>query len=146
MTALSDVAEAALLDLLFLNIDFAGVGDAAGLQNSAAPGNFYLALHTADPGEAGSQTTSEASYGGYARVAIPRTSAGFSRSGSTISNAGVPTFNPATSSQTVTWASLGTDPTGTGKVLGKTQLTLPIPVAAPAQVYFPIGSLTFSFD
>lgn len=36
--------------------------------------NLYIALHTADPGEAGIQTTSECTYTGYARVASPRTS------------------------------------------------------------------------
>ena len=55
--SMSNTSEAALLDLLFLNIDWANVGDAAGLQNSAVAGNFYLALHTADPGEAGTQAT-----------------------------------------------------------------------------------------
>ena len=52
---MSNAAEQALLDLLFLNTDWANVGDAAGLQNSATAGSFYIALHTADPGEAGSQ-------------------------------------------------------------------------------------------
>mgnify|MGYP003441893878 CR=1 FL=1 len=47
--SMSNAAEAALLDLLFLNTDWANVGDAAGLQNSAAAGSFYIALHTADP-------------------------------------------------------------------------------------------------
>jgi len=55
-------AGARLLDLIFLNTDWETVGDAAGLQNSAADGNFYLSLHTADPAEAGNQATSEIVY------------------------------------------------------------------------------------
>ena len=43
----------------------------------AANTNFYLSLHTGDPGEAGDQTTSEATYTSYARVAVLRTSAGW---------------------------------------------------------------------
>ena len=67
--SMSNASETALLNLLFNNTDWANVGDAAGLQNSATAGSFYVALHTADPGDAGNQTTSEASYTGYARVA-----------------------------------------------------------------------------
>lgn len=32
--------------------------------------NRYIALHTADPGEAGTAITSECAYGSYARVAV----------------------------------------------------------------------------
>lgn len=34
----------------------------------AANANFWIALHTADPGEAGTAITSEASYTSYARL------------------------------------------------------------------------------
>lgn len=51
-----------LLLLLLNNTDWANVGDASGLQNSAADGSFYLSLHTATPTEAGNQTSSEISY------------------------------------------------------------------------------------
>lgn len=60
--SMTNAAEQALLDLLFLNTDWANIGDAAGLQNSSAAGSFYISLHTADPGETGSQNTSEAAY------------------------------------------------------------------------------------
>ena len=51
----SNAFENSLLQLLFNNVDIANIGDAGGLQNSAVAGSFYLALHTADPGEAGDQ-------------------------------------------------------------------------------------------
>lgn len=35
--------------------------------------DFYLSLHTGDPGVSGNQTTNECDYGDYARVAVPRT-------------------------------------------------------------------------
>ena len=49
------------------------------MANAASPlTSMYLALHTADPGELGnSQSTSEIAYTGYARVAIARSSSGF---------------------------------------------------------------------
>jgi hypothetical protein len=56
--------ETALLTLYFNNTDHANIGDAAGLQNSATAGSFYVSLHTGDPGEGGDQTTSEATYTG----------------------------------------------------------------------------------
>lgn len=52
----------ALLLLLLNNTDWANVGDAGGLQNSATAGSLYLSLHTSSPGEGGSQTTNEIAY------------------------------------------------------------------------------------
>lgn len=60
--AMTTAAANAFLLLFFNNTDWAVVGDAAGLQNSAAAGSLYLSLHTASPGEAGDQSTSEISY------------------------------------------------------------------------------------
>jgi len=92
----SNAHEAGYLDLLFLNTDFATIGDAGGLQNSAAAGSLYLSLHTADPGEAGTQSTSEVSYTGYGRVAVARSGSGFSRSGSAVSLVANADFGQAT--------------------------------------------------
>lgn len=47
---------------------------------------LYISLHTADPGEAGSQLTSEAAFTGYARVSVARTSLGFTVAGDSASN------------------------------------------------------------
>lgn len=80
----SNTFENELLLLIFNNTDIANIGDAAGLQNSAAAGSLYLVLHTADPGEAGTGTTSEISYTGYARQAVARSSAGFTVSGNAV--------------------------------------------------------------
>jgi hypothetical protein len=81
----SNAWEAALLDLLFLNQNFAGVGDATGLRGSTVAGNLYLAAHTADPGETGTQTTNECTYAGYGRVARPRDGSNWVRTGNSIS-------------------------------------------------------------
>ena len=57
----TDAANKFLL-LLLNNTDWAAVGDAGGLQNSATAGSLYLSLHTSSPGEGGSQTTNEIAY------------------------------------------------------------------------------------
>ena len=67
--AKSTTWEAGLLALLFNNTAFAGVGDTNGLLASVGTGSLYVSLHTADPTAAGNQTSSEVSYGAYARVA-----------------------------------------------------------------------------
>jgi hypothetical protein len=94
--SMSNTAETALLNLLFANTDWANVGDAGGLGGSTADGSFFISLHTGDPGEAGDQTTSECDYTSYARVAVARTGAAWTVSGSNASNAAAVTFPQAT--------------------------------------------------
>jgi hypothetical protein len=145
--SMSNAAEAALLDLLFLNTDWAGIGDAGGLQNSAAAGSFYIALHTADPGEAGDQTTSEVSYTGYARVAVARSGGGFSRSSSTISNVATVQFGECTSgSATATHFSIGSASTGTGQIILSGALSASRSISAGITPLFNAGALTATVD
>ena len=59
---MANTAATNFLLLFFNNTDWALVGDAAGLQNSATAGSLYLSLHTASPAEAGNQSTSELAY------------------------------------------------------------------------------------
>jgi hypothetical protein len=145
--SMSNTAEAAFLDLLFLNTDWAGIGDAGGLQNSAAAGSFYIALHTADPGEAGDQTTSEVSYTGYARVAVARSGGGFSRSSSTISNVATVQFGECTSgSATATHFSIGSASTGTGQIILSGALSASRSISAGITPLFNAGALTATVD
>ncbi|MFN9843803.1 MAG: hypothetical protein ACK52I_07000 [Pseudomonadota bacterium] len=145
--SMTNQAEHALLDLIFLNTDWANIGDASGLQNSAAAGSFYVSLHTADPGEAGSQTTSEASYTGYARVSVNRTSGGWTRSGSTISNTALVQFAQCTGgSATVTHFGIGTDSTAAGNLIFKGALTSSLSISNGIQPQFSAGQLTVTVD
>lgn len=73
----ADIWETELLKLVFNNVAAAGIGDAGGLLPSAAAGSLYLSLHTADPGDAGTQATNETAYTGYARLPVARTTGGF---------------------------------------------------------------------
>ena len=69
-----DTYENDLLKLLFNATAIANVADNA----AASPlTNLYVSLHTADPGEAGTQATSEVTYTSYARTAVARTSGGW---------------------------------------------------------------------
>lgn len=94
--SMSNTSETNLLLLLFNNTDWANVGDAAGLQNSATAGSFYVRLHTADPGEAGTGSTNEVSYTGYAPVAVARTAGGWTVSGNQVSNTATVQFGECT--------------------------------------------------
>lgn len=60
--AMTTAAANSFLLLFFNNTDWAVVGDAAGLQNSASAGSVHLSLHTSSPGEGGNQSTNEISY------------------------------------------------------------------------------------
>lgn len=114
----SNACENGWLLLLFNNTDFANIGDAGGLQNSVAAGSLYLSLHTADPGEAGDQTTSEATYTSYTRVAVARSGAGFTVGGNSVSLAAAATFPAGTGgSGTVTHFGIGTASSGAGVLL-----------------------------
>src|SRR5207247_2441378 len=102
------------------NATIAGVGDATGLRGSTVAGSVYVALHTANPGEAGTQATSEAVYTGYARVAIARDGTQFTVSAGAGSNVNVIAFPLCTTGGGGTEAemfwSLGDDVSGAGKV------------------------------
>ena len=116
-----------LLLLIFNNTNISNVGDATGLRGSSTAGSLYVALHTADPGEGGSQTTNEISYTGYARVAVARSGSGFTVTGNSVSPASNVTFGQRTDvgSSTATWVSIGTDSSGAGKILYRGQITTP---------------------
>lgn len=139
--------EAGLLDLLFLNTDFANVGDASGLQNSATAGSFYISLHTSDPGEAGDQTTNETAYTNYARVAVARTSGGWTRTSNSMANTATITFpTGGASGATVTHFGIGTASSGAGVLLYKGALTSSLVVGSGVAPTFAAGALTVTED
>lgn len=74
----SNPLENSWLALYFNGTAIANIADNAA---SSPATNLYLSLHTADPGEAGNQGTNEVSYTGSARVAVARTSGGWTVSG-----------------------------------------------------------------
>lgn len=114
----SNAFETSLLQHILQNADIANIGDATGLRGSSTAGSLYIGLHTGDPGEAGTQQTSECTYTGYARKAVARNGTQWTVSGNNGSNANAITFDPCTGgSETVTYFTIGTDATGAGTLL-----------------------------
>ena len=145
--SMTNAAEANLLNLLFLNIDWANIGDVAGLQNSATAGSFYVSLHTADPGESGNQSTSETSYTSYARVAVARAGGGWTLTAQTISNTALVQFPQCTGgSSTVSYFGIGTDSSGAGNLLMSGPLTSSLSISNGIQPQFAAGALTVTVD
>lgn len=145
--SMSNASETALLNLLFNNTDWANVGDASGLQNSAAAGSFYVALHTSDPTDAGNQTTSEASYTGYARVAVARSAGGWTVSGNQVSNTATVQFGECTAgSATVTHFSVGLLTSGPGDILYSGALSASRAVSAGITPLFNPATLVGTVD
>ena len=105
-----------ILKLIFNATAWANVADNAA---SSPLTNLYVALHTADPGAGGSQTTSEAAYTSYARVAVARTTGGWTAASSqSTSPVASVTFPAGTGgSGTVTHFSVGTASSGAGTIL-----------------------------
>jgi hypothetical protein len=113
MTGTNATFAGELLALLFNATSIANVAINA---TSSPITNVYVSLHTADP-TSGNQTTSEATYTGYARVGVARTSSGWTQSSNTIVPVATITFGAATAgSETEAYAGLGTSSTGTGQL------------------------------
>lgn len=137
--------ETDLLALYFNNSDHANIGDAAGIQSSATAGSLYVSLHTADPGETGTQSTSEATYVGYARVAVARSGAGWTVAGNNVSNAAAVVFGAAVSgSNTITHFGVGSDLSGAGNLFFKGTASLEVSTGIAPQ--FGIGELDITVD
>lgn len=143
----TDTLETAMLSLIFNNTAFTGIGDSTGIQGSSASGSLYVSLHTASQGEAGTQNTSEASYTGYARVAVARTSSGWTVSGNGVTNAADILFGECTAgSSTITHFGIGTAATGAGKLLVYIPLTSSLAVSTGIAPKFSAGAISVTVD
>lgn len=71
---IADNTENNVLKLIFNATAWANFADNAA---SSPQTNTHVALHTADPGDAGTMSTSEATYTSYARVNVARTTGGW---------------------------------------------------------------------
>lgn len=72
-------------DLMKLIYNATAIANVADNAASSPLTQLFFALHTADPGAAGTQSTSEVSYTGYARVGVNRNSGGFTVTGGSVS-------------------------------------------------------------
>lgn len=111
-------------DILKLVFNATAIANIADNAASSPLTDLFVALHTADPGEAGDQTTSEIAYTSYARVSVARTSGGWTVTGNSVSPVANISFPAGTGgSGTATHASVGTLTSGAGKILYKGTVT-----------------------
>lgn len=109
--------------------------------------NLYVALHTADPGEAGTAVTSEATYTSYARVTVARTAGGWTISNPTASNAALISFPACTGgTNTITHVSVVTTTSGAGQILYSGALNASLAVSTGITPQFAPGALTITED
>jgi len=94
--------------------------------------NIYVSLHTADPGEAGDQETSETAYTNYARLAVARTDAGWTVTANSVSPAANIDFAECgeTAGAPITHFAVGTAASGAGVLLYSGTVTPNITMAA----------------
>ncbi|MDM4015853.1 phage tail fiber protein [Roseiconus lacunae] len=124
----SNVFENDLLQLIFNATPIANIADNAG---SSPLTNLFVALHTADPGEAGNQATNECAYTSYARVAVARTSGGWTVTGNSVSPNADINFPEATGgTESATHASIGVASSGSTKILYSGALSSPIAISS----------------
>jgi len=104
------------LKLVFNATAIANIAD-----NAASSPNtqLFVALHTADPTASGNQSSNEVTYTGYARVAVNRTTGGWTASSAaSTSPVAAITFPAGTGgSGTATFASVGMLTSGAGIIL-----------------------------
>ena len=101
---------------LFLN--GTAIADLAENDATSPATNIYVSLHTADPGEAGTQSTNEIAYTSYSRVAVARTTGGWTVASGSASPVANIDFPQATGgSGTATHFGVGTASSGAGYLL-----------------------------
>ena len=103
--SIADVTENNVLKMIFTAVAWANYADnAAGTPQT----NIHVGLHTADPGEAGTMSTSETTYTSYARVNVARTTGGWTVTNNSVSPVAEISFPAGTGgSGTVTHFSTG---------------------------------------
>lgn len=142
----SNAFETALLQLIFNGTTIANLASVIQGSPEGLIG-LFVGLHTADPGEAGAQNTTEAAYGQYQRIFVIRTSAGWTIAGNAVTNTAEILFNEATSgSETLTHFSIGAAPTGAGTLYFSGALTASVAVTAGIQPRFAAGQLSVTAD
>lgn len=104
----------------YLKAVYTAVAIANLLDNAASAPltNIQIAIHSAYPGVAGDQSTSEITYTGYARVAVARSGSGWTVTGASVSPVAQINFGQCTGgSGTAMFWSTGTAASGAGKLL-----------------------------
>jgi len=130
-------------NILALVFNATAWADIAENDTSSPLTNLYLSLHTADPGVGNNQTTNEAAYTNYARVAVARTTGGWDApaAGATANAALVQFAQCGVTGATLTHVAIGTAASGAGTVLYAGALSSSLAVANGIQPQFAAGAL-----
>lgn len=134
MAGKTDVFELDIVKLIFNGTAIANIADNAA---SSPLTNLYISLHTADPTDAAAsgQNTNETTYTGYARVAVARTTGGWTCATTGGVTTAVPVSNISfgictAGTATITHVGIGTSASGAGKLLFSGALSPAIAVAS----------------
>lgn len=134
-------------DLLRLIFHGAAIDNLANNASASPLASLFVSLHTADVGEAGNQSTNEANYTSYNRVAVARTTDGWTVTDNQVVNAAAIAFPTATGgTSTATHFAVGTAASGTEKVLYKGALAAPLAISNGIQPRFEPANLTITED
>lgn len=127
-----------VIKLLFNGTPIANIADNAA---SGPLTSLYLALHTASP-SGGNQSTSEATYPGYTRVAVVRTASGFTAASAAVALVANTSFPASTGgSETEQYFSVGTASTGAGAIFFWGTISPNIQVSASVTPVLNTGSM-----
>ena len=111
----------------------------------AAATDLDIHLHTADPGEAGIATTSEATYTSYAAVTVSRSGSAWTVAGNTVTNDNLIQFPQCTGgSNTITHVSI--TPSGSTQILYSGALNSSLAVSNGIQPQFAASALSIQED
>ena len=135
----SDSFETEILKLFFQAVAIGGLA----INATASPlTNIYIATHTADPGEAGTAVTNESAFTGYARVAVARSTAGWTVTGNQASNAAAVALPRCTGgTETITHVSIVDTASGSGRIFYSEALGQSVGMTGGIQLTFPVGAL-----
>jgi hypothetical protein len=105
--------------------------------------NIQVSMYTSSPGAAGGQNTNETSYTNYTRVAVARTTGGWSApSGGTTGNVALIQFPQCgVTGATLTHVATGRDSSGAGKIFHFGALNSPLAVSSLIQPQFAASAL-----
>lgn len=116
------------LKLIFNATAIANIADNAATSPLT---NLFVAAHTADPGEAGDQTTNECTYTSYARATVARNSGAWTVTANSVSPVSAIPWPACTGgTNTITHFSVGVATSGASKILYSGTVTPNISVSS----------------
>lgn len=132
--------------ILALLYNATAIADVAENDASSPLTNTHMSLHSASLTGASTQATSETTYTDYTRVAVPRTTSGWTvpSAGATKNAAAIEFPQCGVTGQTITTGAVGKDVSGAGIVWHYGDLNAPIAVSNQIQPRFPAGAVTIT--